>query len=162
MLEKVIKNYAVWGLLILRLTLGIVFVLHGSQKITTFFGGSGLEGTAEAFANMGIFLPTISAYFVAFGEFFGGILLIMGLLTREVSIVITLIMAGAIYYVHGSNGFFITQDGYEYNVMIISVCICLILSGGGAFSIDRVLFPEDKWTFVKDPSKIKLEPPVNK
>ncbi len=161
MLEKWMSNQTNLALLIIRLTLGIIFFAHGGQKLFGLFGGSGIQGTVEAFTNMEIMLPALTARLVAFIEFFGGIALILGFFTREASILIILVMLGAIWTVHWQNGFFITNDGFEYNFVLIGACLALLFSGGGAASIDSIVFPKAKWTFVKDPSKFKFEPPAD-
>ncbi len=161
MLEQLIRNQSNLGLFLLRLTLAIIFIAHGSQKVTTMFGGSGFAGTAESFENMGLFMPSFTAYFVGIVEFFGGIFMLIGLLTREVSVLFLIVMIGAIVTVHGKNGFFVYNDGFEYNLALIGMSLCLLFGGGGLASIDNLLFPKDKWTFIDDPSKVKLEPPEN-
>lgn len=159
MLERAIGNKADVGLFFLRLTLAVVFITHGSQKITTLFGGGGFSATAEQFSSIGIYFPRLMAYIVGLGEMISGILFLFGLFTREAALFMIAIMIGAVITVHGQNGFFITQSGYEYNFVIIGSCLCLLLGGGGIASVDRILFPRERWTFVKDPSKIRLAPP---
>ncbi len=159
MLEKHMGSYYGVALLILRLCIGIVFVAHGSQKLLGMFGGGGIEGTIESFESMGIFYPTLNAWFVALVEFFGGAALILGWFTRECSFLLAAVMAGAIYFVHGQNGFFLQNSGFEYNLVLMGGCITLFLVGSGGIGVDRVMFPRSRWRFVKDPSSVKLEPP---
>jgi len=161
MLEKLLRNQSHWGLLILRLIVAIIFIAHGIPKISEYLGGSGIEGTIEGFESKGIFLPTFMAYFVGYGEFLGGVFLLIGLFSREMGVILTAIMLGAVYYVHGSNGFFLSNGGFEYNLALIGMCMCIVFSGGGAVSVDNLLFPNSRWQFIKDPSSIKLDPPTN-
>ncbi|MBN2328779.1 MAG: DoxX family protein [Candidatus Omnitrophica bacterium] len=156
MLERSLYHYREVGLLFLRLTVGIIFLIHGYDKI---FQGDGLGGTAKQFSELGFFFPLLFAWLVAWGELIGGGFLLIGLLTRECSLYLAVIMVGAIWTVHFSNGFFIANKGYEYNLALIGACLCLLFSGGGTGSLDKVIFPRARWTFISDPSKVRLEPP---
>ena len=158
MLEKAIGKQSELGLMFLRIIVGIVFLIHGGQKLFGLFGGAGMSETIKFFSSQGIYAPSIMGWFVALTEFFGGLALLAGFLTREFSILFIIIMIGAIVTIHGSNGFSATNQGYEYNCVLIGASLCLLFGGGGAGSMDRFLFPKDKWTFV-DVSQIKLEPP---
>ncbi|MGI6454879.1 MAG: DoxX family protein [bacterium] len=160
MLEKIIRNQAPVGLLCLRLTLGIIFLAHGSQKLTPWFGGQGISGTIDGFTQMGMFYPQVMAILVALGEFFGGLFLVIGLFSREASVVIIIIMIGAIVTVHWKNGFFLSQQGFEYNFALIGGALCILFGGAGILSLDSILFPQEKWRFVKDPSRFRVEPPM--
>ncbi|MGC9327551.1 MAG: DoxX family protein [Candidatus Hinthialibacter sp.] len=156
MLERTFYHYREAGLLFLRLTVGVIFLIHGYDKI---FQGDGLEGTAKQFSEIGLYFPYLFAWLVGGGELIGGGFLIIGLLTRESSLYLAVIMAGAIWTVHLSNGFFISNQGYEYNLALLGACLCLVFAGGGMSSLDKVIFPRAKWTFISDPSKVRLEPP---
>ncbi len=156
MLERSLYRYRELGLLILRLTVGVIFIIHGYAKI---FQGEGISQTVTQFSAMGLYMPHITAWLVAAGEFGGGCFLILGFLTREFSLYLAVLMAGAIWTVHLQNGFFNMNQGYEYNLALIGACLCLVFSGGGSGSLDKVIFPRARWTFISDPSRIKLEPP---
>ncbi|RJP22775.1 MAG: DoxX family protein [Candidatus Omnitrophota bacterium] len=160
MLEKWMANYSSLALLILRATIGIIFFAHGGQKLFGFFGGTGIAGTVETFSTLPIVFPALMAWIVSGIELFGGIALIIGILTREFSLLLAMIMFGAIWTVHGPNGFFMANNGFEYNFALLGGCLSLAFSGGGALSLDVMFFPKPKWTFVKDPSQFKLEPPA--
>lgn len=159
MLESIIRNQTQSGLFLLRLAVSIIFFAHGYQKLFGGFGGIGLEGTVEKFTELGIYFPRFVAWFVAIVEFFGGILLFFGAFTREVACLLVIIMGGAVYLDHWGNGFFLSNGGFEYAFLLLFACLCLLLGGGGAGALDKALFPHDRWTFVKDPSKVKLLPP---
>jgi putative oxidoreductase len=121
-----------WGLLVLRLVLGITFMLHGAQKLFGMFGGPGIGGFAESVARLGLpGPPALWAYLAAGSEFFGGLAVLLGVLTEFGAAAIAATMIVAIWKVHGPNGFFSTQRGYEYNLMILAVCAALILAGPG-------------------------------
>ena len=158
MLEKWMHSHRDRALFFIRICLGIIFFAHGSQKLLGWYGGSGIQGTMTMFTQMGIWQPELTAWLVAGIEFFGGVALILGFFTREFAVLIILVMAGAIKTVHWKNGLFAQNGGFEYNLLIIMACLGLLFGGGGSLSVDRVLFPKERWRFV-DPSSVRLEPP---
>jgi len=121
------------SLLVVRLAAGVIFAAHGAQKLFGAFGGPGLtaliEGTETA-PGMG---PI--GYPVAIGEFFGGIGLIIGFLTRFSAASLIVIMIGAIAMVHGPKGFFLQNGGFEYNLSLIGLLVPTLLAGPGKFTI---------------------------
>jgi putative oxidoreductase len=121
-----------WGLTIVRLIAGIVYLMHGGQKIFTY----GLHGTAGAFAKMGIPLPGIAGPLVAIVEFVGGLCLLFGVFTRWAAILLALDMVGAIVFVHGRNGFFLPR-GFEFALVMLGVNLLLALAGPGAAALGR-------------------------
>jgi len=131
------------ALTILRVVLGVVFFAHGAQKMLGWFGGFGFHGTVGAFTQMG--MPAAMAYLIICTEFFGGLGLIFGLLTRVAAFGVGGLMVGAIFMVHMPNGFFMNWagnqkgEGFEYHLLAIAMCAALLLRGAGAFSVDRVL-----------------------
>lgn len=128
----------------MRLVLGVVFFAHGAQKMLGWFGGYGFHATMQFFTKQAGF-PAALAFLIICIEFFGGIGLILGLLTRIPALGITVEMIGAIFTVHLPNGFFMnwtgTQkgEGFEYHLLAIVVSATLLLRGAGAFSIDRAI-----------------------
>lgn len=125
------KNYAI---ALLRIIVGILFVAHGGQKLFVY----GMAGTTGAFTQMGIFLPGIMAPFITLLEFFGGIALIAGFLTRLVGLGLALDMLGAIAFVHIKGGFFM-PTGYEFALTLLVASLGFAIAGAGAFSIDSWL-----------------------
>ena len=130
-------------LTMLRLVLGVVFLAHGAQKMLGWFGGYGFHGTMGFFEHLG--MPAPVAFLIICTEFFGGLGLIVGLLTRIAALGIGVEMIGAIFMVHLPNGFFMnwygTQkgEGFEYHLLAIAVAAVLLSRGAGAFSADRAL-----------------------
>jgi len=130
-------------LTILRLVLGVVFFAHGAQKMLGWFGGYGFHGTMGFFEHSGF--PAPVAFLIIATEFFGGIGLILGLLTRIPALGIGVEMIGAVLMVHLPNGFFMNWfgnqkgEGYEYHLLTIAIAAVLLIRGGGAFSADRAL-----------------------
>jgi len=130
-------------LTILRVVLGVVFFAHGAQKMLGWFGGFGFHATMGSFEHMGMAAPV--AFLVICTEFFGGLGLIVGLLTRIAALGIGGEMIGAVLMVHLQNGFFMNWygnqkgEGFEYHLLAIAVAAALVVRGAGAFSADRAL-----------------------
>ena len=128
------------SLLVVRIIVGVIFAAHGAQKLLGAFGGDGLAATVEKMG--GGVLP----YLVTIGEFFGGVGLILGFLTRFSAASLIVIMIGAIAMVHGKNGFFQIQGGFEYNLALIGLLVPILLCGAGRFSIGRLFLPKSART----------------
>ena len=124
---------------LLRVGMSLVFLFHGSQKAFGFFQGKGIGGTASMFEALGIGFAYPVAVFVSITEILCGLSLLVGFLTRVAAVGVILIMAGAIQTVHVEHGFDFAQGGYEYNALLIVISLALLLSGGGALSLDRLL-----------------------
>ena len=123
-------NYAA---LIVRLALGVVFFPHGLQKAFGMFGGPGIDGTLGFMGSMGV--PSIITFLVILAESVGALGLILGFLTRFCAASIALVMIGAVALVHAKNGFFMPM-GFEYHILAIGMALSLVVTGGGAWSID--------------------------
>lgn len=127
------------ALLVLRLVVGIIFVAHGAQKLFGAFGGPGLSAVVEKMGPLG--------YPVTIGEFFGGLGLIVGFLTRFSAASLIVIMIGAIAMVHGQHGFFLARSptatlataGFEYNLALIGLLAPILIAGPGKHSFGRCL-----------------------
>jgi putative oxidoreductase len=144
MLKKITATDNLTATTILRLVLGIVFFAHGAQKMLGWFGGYGFNGTM-GFMTGTMHIPAPFAFLAIAAEFFGGIGLILGLLTRVAAFGIAVNMLVAIVMVHSQFGFFAnwtgTQkgEGYEYHLLVLAITSYLMIRGGGAGSIDRKL-----------------------
>jgi len=124
-----------WGILILRLGIGIMFTAHGLQKAFGFFGGPGIKGFSQMLSGLG-FAPAMPwAYLAAYTEALGGIFLIMGLYTRSSAAMLLVLIVIAAIKVHLGKGFFLSNGGFEYTFVIAAVCLSLVLLGSGKFSI---------------------------
>ena len=125
--------------LALRVPLGVIFVAHGAQKLFGSFGGYGLEGTAGYMTSLGLEPGVLMAFLAGSAEFFGGLLLLVGLLVRPASAVLAVTMVVAIFTAHFSNGLFMSNDGYEFALALLAGVVALGLSGAGRASIDNRL-----------------------
>lgn len=121
-------------LLLARIALGVIFVFHGLQK----FLSSGLAQTTASFDALGIPLAVISAPAVAIIEVVGGIALILGAALPLFGFLLTLVMLGALVFVHLSNGFSVSEGGYEYVLALTAGTMVIALSGGGALAVDTL------------------------
>src|SRR5437867_10374309 len=127
---------------ILRVVLGLAFFAHGAQKMLGWFGGFGFSGTMGFFTGP-MHIPVPLAFLSIAAEFFGGLGLILGFLTRIAAFGIAVNMLVAIATVHHSYGFFMnwtgTQkgEGFEYHLLVLAITAYLIIRGAGALSGDR-------------------------
>jgi putative oxidoreductase len=122
------------GLLVLRVALGLVFLLHGGQKLFVY----GHAGVTAAMAQIGLPFPAVNAVLITATEFGGGLALLLGLLTRPAAALIAFSMAVAIASVHLKSGFF-APAGFEYPLTLLLASVALILTGAGAYSLDARL-----------------------
>ncbi len=128
-----------WAPLALRLPVGIIFIAHGAQKLFGAFGGYGLEGTGQWMASIGLEPGYLMALLAGSGEFFGGIAILLGLLTRPAALVAAFTMIVAIFTVHIGNGLFMSNNGYEFGLALLAASVSLLISGGGNLSADQAL-----------------------
>jgi putative oxidoreductase len=123
----------------LRLVAGIIFVAHGAQKLFAWFGGYGLEGTGQWMASIGLEPGYFMALMAGSAEFFGGLFLLAGLLTRATGLVLAVTMLVAIFAVHFENGLFMSNNGYEFALALFAVSVSVAVSGAGRLSLDSLV-----------------------
>ncbi|EST54493.1 oxidoreductase [Brevibacillus panacihumi W25] len=121
------------GLLIIRLVIGLSMAAHGTQKLFGWFGGYGLKGTGGWMESLGMKPGVLMALLAGLGELVGGLLFASGVGTWIGAILIAFTMLVAILKVHGQNGYWATQNGYELNLTLIAVVIGVALIGPGAY-----------------------------
>ncbi|MCE9678678.1 DoxX family protein [Shewanella sp. AS1] len=124
--------------LVLRLPMGLILAAHGSQKLFAWFGGYGLEGTGQWLASVGFEPGYLMALLAGSAEFFGGLALALGLLTRPAAAVVAFTMAMAMT-VHLGNGLFVSNNGYEFALILLAVSLSLAIQGAGRYSLDALL-----------------------
>ena len=119
------------GLAVLRVAVAAVFINHGRQKLFVY----GFAGVTGAFTQMGVPFPGAMGPLIGLLEFFGGIALVMGFLTRLLGVAFALDMLGAILLVQLKKGF----SGYELEFLLLGASVALVLTGAGTFSVDAFL-----------------------
>ncbi|MBI2542049.1 DoxX family protein [Candidatus Woesearchaeota archaeon] len=124
-----------WTLALLRIVLGIIFMYHGYLKL---FVAGALPGTAQFFASVGIPIANVSAVIVAFAEFFGGLFLIFGVITKWTTLVLIFQMLVAFFMVHLKNGLLVSNGGYEFVLLILVALFVVLVNGAGALSFGKL------------------------
>lgn len=144
MIRKIFSTDDSTATAILRLVLGIVFFAHGAQKMLGWFGGFGFSGTMGYFTGM-MHIPAVFAFLAIAAEFFGGLGLLLGFLTRIAAFGIAVNMLVAIGTVHTAFGFFMNWagnqkgEGFEFHLLVLAITTFLMIKGAGAFSVDRTI-----------------------
>ena len=127
-----------WATVPLRLGLGLPLFAHGAQKLFGWFGGYGLHATAAFFGqNLGMHPALLWATLAGCGEFFGGLLVLVGCVTRFAALTTGIVMAVAVWAIH--HGGFFAPNGFEFPLVLLLMSLSLIISGGGALSLDAGL-----------------------
>jgi putative oxidoreductase len=149
MLRKLMQTDENAGMLIVRLTLGIVMFPHGAQKLLGWFGGGGFAATLKGMTGMG--LPAVVVILVIAVEFLGSLSLIFGFLGRVSALGYIGLMLGAIFMVHLPNGFFMNWmgsqkgEGIEYHILVIGIALAILVKGSGSLSIDRSMSDKSRY-----------------
>jgi len=129
-LKKISSTNVGWGVLALRLALGVIFVMEGTGKLYGWFGGGGWISTCDYFRQLGIPFPEVNAFFVGYTEFLGGLAFLVGLLVRLAALGIGATMIVAIVTAH-------LEGGWHYPVTVLAACITLLFLGAGNLSLDK-------------------------
>ncbi len=124
-----------WGIALLRIVVGIVFVMHGQQKLFEM----GVGGVGGFFASLGVPAPQLAAVVVSVLETVGGLALILGVLTRLFGLLLAGDMLVALLLVHQPNGFFAGDGGVELVLLLGTAALALALTGPGAPALDNLL-----------------------
>lgn len=125
------------GILLLRLTVGLAFAAHGTQKVFGWFGGYGPDATGQYMETLGFRPGRRHALAAGYIEVVSGLLLAAGFLTPLAAALIVSVMVVAAATVHWKNGFFVTGGGYEYNLVLGVAALSLAFTGPGVLSLDH-------------------------
>jgi putative oxidoreductase len=139
LLKKLTETESGYAPLALRIPIGIIFMAHGAQKLFGWFGGYGLEGTGGWMESIGLAPGFIMALMAGSAEFFGGLFILLGLLTRPAAIALSFTMIVAIFSVHFEKGLFRSNNGYEFGLALLAASVSLALSGAGKLAVDNAL-----------------------
>jgi len=140
--QRLFRSNGGYAALVLRVPVGLVLAAHGAQKLFAWFGGYGLEGTGQWLASIGLEPGYLMALLAGGAEFFGGLALVLGLLTRPAALVTAFTMLVAIFSVHIGNGLFMSNNGYEYALTLLVVTVALAIQGAGRFAVDNLFYKE--------------------
>lgn len=137
--KALLQSNGGFAALALRVPVGLILAAHGAQKLFGWFGGYGLEGTGQWLASIGLEPGYLMALLAGGAEFFGGLALVLGLLTRPAAVVAAFTMLVAIFAVHIGNGLFMANNGYEYALTLFAATVALAIQGAGRFAVDNLL-----------------------
>lgn len=126
---------APWGIALLRVVAGIIFLMHGQQKMFEF----GIGGVTGMMTGLGVPAPGLMAVIVTLVELVGGIALILGAFTRIAALLVAIDVLVAFFLVHMPNGFFASNGGVELVLILATVGVTLVLTGPGAMALDSLL-----------------------
>ena len=132
-----------YGLLPLRIALGVVFLMHGAQKVFGLFGGPGLDGTIGFVSSLGFPVPALFGILLAFVELLGGLSILLGFFARYFSLLIAIDMILAFLLVHSKNGFFVGNNGYELVFTLFLGALTIVMLGTRKWSLDKALFNKE-------------------
>lgn len=138
-IKALFSTRAGYGLTVLRVIVGIIFIAHGSQKLFGAFGGYGLEGTGQWMESIGLAPGYLMALLSGSGEFFGGVAVLIGLLARPAAAVLVVLLVVAIFSVHIGNGLFMSNNGYEFALALLGGSLAILIEGAGKLSLDRII-----------------------
>lgn len=138
-LKALFATRAGFGLSVVRILVGVIFMAHGAQKLFGLFGGYGLEGTGQWMESIGLAPGYFMALLSGSAEFFGGLALVVGLLARPAALALTVTLVVAIFSVHIGNGLFMSNNGYEFALALMAGTLAVLIEGAGRLSLDRLI-----------------------
>ena len=138
-LKALFVTRAGFGLSVVRILVGVIFMAHGAQKLFGLFGGYGLEGTGQWMESIGLAPGYLMALLSGSAEFFGGLALVVGLLARPAALALSVTLVVAIFSVHIGNGLFMSNNGYEFALALLAGTVAVMIEGAGRFSLDRLI-----------------------
>ncbi|MDF9617612.1 DoxX family protein [Pseudomonas entomophila] len=138
-LKALFATRAGFGLSVVRILVGVIFMAHGAQKLFGLFGGYGLEGTGQWMESIGLAPGYFMALLSGSAEFFGGLALVLGLLARPAALALTVTLVVAIFSVHINNGLFMSNNGYEFALALMAGTVAVLIEGAGRLSLDRLI-----------------------
>ena len=139
LIKTLLSTHAGYGLTLLRVVTGLTFAAHGAQKLFGWFGGYGLVGVGQWMESIGLTPGYQLALLSGSAEFFGGLALVLGLLVRPAAAGLAVTMLVAIFSVHLANGFFMSNNGYEFALALLAGSLAVLIEGAGKLSLDRRL-----------------------
>lgn len=139
LLKNITASDSGFSALALRVPVGIIFMAHGAQKLFGWFGGYGLEGTGGWMESIGLGPGFLMALLAGSAEFFGGLFILLGLLTRPAATALAFTMVVAIFAVHFDNGLFMSNNGYEFGLALLAASVSLAFSGAGKIGLDSLI-----------------------
>ncbi len=143
LIQKITDSESTYAPLILRMTIGIVLWPHGAQLLLGWFGGPGYTNSMAMFGAFG--LPSLIAFLVIMIQFFGSLLILLGLFTRLIAAATIVLFLGMIFKAHIHIGFFMNWagtlqgEGYEYHLLAIGILLVLTIYGSGRLSLDKII-----------------------
>jgi putative oxidoreductase len=138
-LKALFATRAGYGLSVVRILVGVIFMAHGAQKLFGLFGGYGLEGTGQWMESIGLAPGYLMALLSGSAEFFGGLALVVGLLVRPAALALAVTLVVAIFSVHINNGLFMSNNGYEFALALLAGSVAVLIEGAGRLSLDRLI-----------------------
>ena len=140
-LQQLLASTSGFGTLPLRIIIGLVFIPAGAGKLFGVMGGGGLSGTTQMMSSLGLEPAFLMALLAASSEFFGGLFILLGLLTRPAAVSIAFTMLVAIFTAHNPDG---VLTGYELAMVLMFMAISLVISGAGKFGLDDLILDKVK------------------
>jgi len=138
-----------YGILLLRVVVGLLVAAHGTRRLFGWFGGRGRTGTAEYFASLGYRAPQAAWVVAGVAELAGGLLFALGLLTPLAALLVAVVALNAIAVARWRSGLFVSRGGFELDLVLVTVVTAVTVSGPGRVSLDRLLGWDERWTGVE-------------